>query len=436
MQWKGPKSCHIPSPKTNVYLSVVHADDSQFDIRSTKVAITLGGHSSRSWTYTRASAACKYTPCDAALKVSSTNDALQARESGMLYPAEVIAIKLWTLPTTQPYPAEPVIHRCATGKSATACLCKYVSNVGSEFGLGYTIPLSDQGSFSPYLGPLVSLLTFHADSFNLYSKTRQIVQQGTIMQFSYQALKLSSSIEEDNAGLPLEAPSMFKSVLRWWKVAVHVFVWASEPRRVSRVVQKLRLWRSAMSPALKHISFENHYFDGFYDTSPFKGQPDAPLDDEWNKLIRSQYSSIKEMKETDAMTEKLHKNSTYVTLPDDQGGGYLGNLEVYHQLHCLNFIRQYTYEDYYRDPARLPMEFTDSDGVLRNHVDHCIDYLRQLIMCTGDVGVHTYFWMKGRDFPFPDFIVERKCRAWKSVEEYAIKARGNITLPTSWSIRA
>jgi hypothetical protein len=96
------------------------------------------------------------------------------------------------------------------------------------------------------------------------------------------------------------------------------------------------------------------------------------------------------------------------------------------------------------------MEFTDSDKTLRKHVgqlnkfvafsdsktnennyqDHCIDYLRQLIMGTRDVGIHTYFWAKGRNVPFPDFRVERKCRDWNQLAEYAAAARGNITLPS------
>ncbi|KAL2062411.1 hypothetical protein VTL71DRAFT_6677 [Oculimacula yallundae] len=266
-----------------------------------------------------------------------------------------------------------------------------------------------------------------------------------------EALKHSPVIEEDNADFFNERSPKGKSVLSWWKVAVQTLFGLLSLSmllasfRISKCGdQQCAMQLSAYSPALNHISFEKHYFDGFYDKSPFKGHPDPELDDEWNRLIRSGYVSISE----DAMTEKLHKNKTYVTLPSDQDGGYLGNLEVYHQLHCLNLIRQYTYEEYYRDLERLPMEFTDSDGVLRQHVgtftpypkfagcqltvvtkDHCIDYLRQLIMCTGDVGIHTYFWMKGRDLPFPDFRVERKCRAWSSIEAFAIQAHGNITLP-------
>jgi hypothetical protein len=50
-------------------------------------------------------------------------------------------------------------------------------------------------------------------------------------------------------------------------------------------------------------------------------------------------------------------------------------------------------------------------------------------MCTGDVAVHTYVWTEERPLPFPDFKVERKCRQWSRLEEFAKQAAGNITLP-------
>ncbi|KAK0125936.1 hypothetical protein ONS95_007560 [Cadophora gregata] len=185
-----------------------------------------------------------------------------------------------------------------------------------------------------------------------------------------------------------------------------------------------RTW-TLSAPGLSHMAYEMRYFDGFYDSSPYKGTPNATLDRNWEKLVRSGYVSIP----AEAMESKLHKSLNYVQLSSEHGGEYLGNFEVYHQLHCLDLIRKYTYEDYYRHPDRLPLEFTDSNKTLRLHVDHCIDYLRQLIMCTGDVGIHTYFWRKDRDGPFPDFRVERKCRKWDVVADYAASARGNISVP-------
>ena len=54
-----------------------------------------------------------------------------------------------------------------------------------------------------------------------------------------------------------------------------------------------------------------------------------------------------------------------VKLSPEIGGGYMAAVEVLHQLHCLNMLRQATYEDYYRDKAE---PWTDSPQTLRYHL--------------------------------------------------------------------
>ena len=54
-----------------------------------------------------------------------------------------------------------------------------------------------------------------------------------------------------------------------------------------------------------------------------------------------------------------------VKLAPEIGGGYMASVESLHQLHCLNMLRQATYEDYYRDKAG-PWE--DSPQILRYHL--------------------------------------------------------------------
>ena len=82
-----------------------------------------------------------------------------------------------------------------------------------------------------------------------------------------------------------------------------------------------------------------------------------------------------------------------VKLAPEIGGGYMASVEALHQLHCLNMLRQATYEDYYRDKAE---PWQDSQQTLRYHLgeasqvarvgndtdkeaDHCIDNLRQKV---------------------------------------------------------
>ncbi|EAU32410.1 predicted protein [Aspergillus terreus NIH2624] len=66
------------------------------------------------------------------------------------------------------------------------------------------------------------------------------------------------------------------------------------------------------------------------------------------------------------MTAIDKSNSNAVQLPD---GNYLGATEVFHQLHCLNLIRQHSYKEYYDVDGRRPPGLTDSPATLRKHLD-------------------------------------------------------------------
>ncbi|OAA72654.1 hypothetical protein LEL_08438 [Akanthomyces lecanii RCEF 1005] len=125
------------------------------------------------------------------------------------------------------------------------------------------------------------------------------------------------------------------------------------------------------------------------------------------------------------LVETLGKNETYAALDGTNGQEFLGSMEVFHQLHCLNLIRKFTYEDYYRKRDPMPFAFRDSPATLRKHVD----YLREAIMCAGDVGVYMSFWVENRDIPWPDFEVEHKCRSWDSIVAYANEAAHGIRMP-------
>lgn len=67
---------------------------------------------------------------------------------------------------------------------------------------------------------------------------------------------------------------------------------------------------------------------------------------------------------------KINGSQEYsVKLAPEIGGGYMASVEVLHQLHCLNMLRQATYENYYKDKAE-PWE--DSPQILRYHLGECI----------------------------------------------------------------
>ncbi|KAI1144864.1 hypothetical protein F4825DRAFT_445326 [Nemania diffusa] len=81
---------------------------------------------------------------------------------------------------------------------------------------------------------------------------------------------------------------------------------------------------------------------------------------------------------------------------------YVGDLDVFHQLHCLNTLRQYAYADYYNMTA---LDASDGNSMMALHVNHCVDILLQEIQCNGNVGFITSQWVENQRYPQPDMYV-------------------------------
>jgi hypothetical protein len=52
-------------------------------------------------------------------------------------------------------------------------------------------------------------------------------------------------------------------------------------------------------------------------------------------------------------------------------------------------------------------------------IDHCIDMLRQRLMCTADLGIVPHFWLKNGDTA-PDFIRMHTCRGYEAIMEFMV----------------
>jgi len=99
-----------------------------------------------------------------------------------------------------------------------------------------------------------------------------------------------------------------------------------------------------------------------------------------------------------------------VAVPD--GEGYLGTLNVYHELHCLKRIHQYMYLDsYFPDLTEHQRELN------RLHNEHCIDFLRMSVMCHGDVGLITYEWHQDSRIPVAN-ATSHQCINWEKLDKW------------------
>ncbi|KAI8945736.1 hypothetical protein F4801DRAFT_567223 [Xylaria longipes] len=107
--------------------------------------------------------------------------------------------------------------------------------------------------------------------------------------------------------------------------------------------------------------------------------------------------------------EMIRMNKTSLGLLD--GSDYVGYLESLHMLHCLKRIYQSHHQEHYREQQR--------DGAFTTaHLYHCLDVLREGIMCNADVSINTLFWETPNKVqgarPGP-----RKCVDWDHLQSWA-----------------
>lgn len=67
----------------------------------------------------------------------------------------------------------------------------------------------------------------------------------------------------------------------------------------------------------------------------------------------------------------LPRNSLKVTDPKTGKEGYRAAVEVFHQLHCLNLLRQYVYKEYY---VNIYSDIQEEEDGLKGHVGKLPDH--------------------------------------------------------------
>ncbi|KAN0122841.1 protein of unknown function (DUF3328) domain containing protein [Hyaloscypha variabilis] len=138
-----------------------------------------------------------------------------------------------------------------------------------------------------------------------------------------------------------------------------------------------------------------------------------------NPSIARQYPNT----ETDAVWAELELTRTIVISAEDGGrlgkdpetvakfeddfwgfgnDAYMAQIDVFHQLHCLNSLRKLVYSDYYAfSNARIPHP-----------------QLWHNIMCTANTDLVTMNWMETQSNPFPDFNISHQCRDFEPLVEW------------------
>lgn len=158
-------------------------------------------------------------------------------------------------------------------------------------------------------------------------------------------------------------------------------------------------------PVHDHVDLELHPIkvNGSLFTPPepsiARAMPNNASDEIWDEIELTRVLPVTR----DDIVRMGKDPSTAVKLEDELWGlgddAYATILDVYHQLHCLNSLRQIAYGKYY-ERARGSAEGEPS--IRDIHINHCADILYQALVCSGNVNLISMHWVETQSYPFPD----------------------------------
>ncbi|PYH44305.1 oxidase ustYa family protein [Aspergillus saccharolyticus JOP 1030-1] len=224
----------------------------------------------------------------------------------------------------------------------------------------------------------------------------------------------STSLYSESGGLlekDAPIPKRKSAWRRWIMPAGHLallslyslifFVLMRHARRIEK-----RNEHVVYSPAQEAVKLEAMEFQGqLRIISPYQGDPSPELDQAWKELL--QYSNIW------VTGEELSKiNKTSIPVPGEEDK-YWVELSVVHELHCIKRLRQYIHSDYYF--ANISAEDRRLNDL---HTDHCLEILRQSVMCHADISMITMTWEPTSKYPAADFQNVHECKNWDVLYEW------------------
>ncbi|KAI0388970.1 hypothetical protein F5Y17DRAFT_165315 [Xylariaceae sp. FL0594] len=195
------------------------------------------------------------------------------------------------------------------------------------------------------------------------------------------------------------------------------------------------LWGTPIETQLKR---QDKRMDGSLFTpsnpSPYRDTtaPSAAVDKAWNDL---EWIRTFPISESDVL--RLGKDPrTAVKFPPDYGfgdGAYVAQLDIFHQLHCLNTLRLIAWEAF--DMDKLLLSKKKYPEIHWLHVSHCTEVLRQNLLCNANLDVVTFVWKETQTLPYSDFDLNKKCvdadvlMDWQSVNTLPTERAINFTRP-------
>lgn len=176
----------------------------------------------------------------------------------------------------------------------------------------------------------------------------------------------------------------------------------------------------SLLPSRAGLQWEERKFPTNIVDNPFAGPPRQELDDAWHHLLQN--DNIRVPKDyLDA------RNLTSVYTKD--GSDAIASLSVYHSLHCLKKVKKMLYKEYYH-----ALKSEEAMAREEKHVDHCVEYIRESLMCQPDLSLVTFRWInntaqhedKSEFYPTNFDRDVHTCANWEHLDDWAGRRMFNL----------
>ncbi|OKL57319.1 hypothetical protein UA08_07475 [Talaromyces atroroseus] len=131
----------------------------------------------------------------------------------------------------------------------------------------------------------------------------------------------------------------------------------------------------------------------------YVGNPSPEIDKNWHDMIN----------ESEAKQAWSDNFDGYFDVIEGERW-YVGGLDILHTLHCLNTLRMHLDPEYYSEHM--------SHRPSQNHNYHCIDQIRQYLMCYGDLTPVSTRWHDGKGRIYVQSDMNHTCRNFDGVLEW------------------
>ncbi|GAW23809.1 hypothetical protein ANO14919_133860 [Xylariales sp. No.14919] len=208
------------------------------------------------------------------------------------------------------------------------------------------------------------------------------------------------------------ALALFISLLEGWKVGYRNdyetgFRTELQPATSAINIRKKKFWGGI-------IVNETNQFEVILDPSDkrYTGHPTPQMDEDWDILVGGYVPLSQE--EADQVQGGV----------SNDGGKFYVVPSVRHNLHCVNYLRKVAYDKWYP----VIHEERDNIPLFTQHVDHCIETLRQSIQCSADLTPVPHNWAEGKQMYIANTMLEHTCRDYEAIMGWQDSREGSWTI--------